>query len=175
MTWCCHTATKCQEKIQLIIIFKKAEKMYTKTVKSSPSLIYLYCLAEKQMSERPCQQLIWPQFIYIAVYYIFGVRGFTGLVVQMTSCCRYLRLHFLQQVPSTCTGSESSEQFAGGQKILRHSTTPFCEEIIVIIFYSFSKHQQQTCNSACERTALLAALATKSTLYTSSSSLDVSV
>lgn len=44
-------------------------------------------------------------------------------------CRRYLRLHFLQQVPSTCTGSKSSEQLAGGQKILRHSTTPFCQEI----------------------------------------------
>lgn len=45
---------------------------------------------------------------------------------------RYLRLHFLQQVPSTCTGSESSEQLAGGQKILRHSTTPFCQEIYML-------------------------------------------
>ncbi|KAG7277216.1 LOW QUALITY PROTEIN: hypothetical protein CRUP_000445 [Coryphaenoides rupestris] len=30
------------------------------------------------------------------------------------------------KVPLTCTGSASLEQFAGGQKILRHSTTPFC-------------------------------------------------
>lgn len=42
----------------------------------------------------------------------------------------YSRLHVLQQVPSTWTGSMSSEQFAGGQKILRHSTTPFWNKMV---------------------------------------------
>lgn len=47
-------------------------------------------------------------------------------------CDMYSRLHFLQQVPSTWTGNESSEQFVGGQKILRHSTTPFWKKIFNI-------------------------------------------
>lgn len=57
------------------------------------------------------------------------------LVLNMSRS--YSRLHFLQQVPSTCTGNESSEQFAGGQKILRHSTTPFWKKINFLISLSF--------------------------------------
>lgn len=63
-------------------------------------------------------------------------------LLDLNVCSWYLRLHFLQQVPSTCTGSESSEQFAGGQKILRHSTTPFCKKMT--FFFSFFYKNLQT-------------------------------
>lgn len=75
-------------------------------------------------------------------------------------CCRYLRLHFLQQVPSTCTGSESSEQLVGGQKILRHSTTPFCKKIL--FYYLF----YQNSNAHCEHTVFACVTAKGSTLST---------
>lgn len=76
--------------------------------------------------------------------------GFHRFTCENSLCRRYLRLHFLQQVPSTCTGSESSEQLAGGQKILRHSTTPFWKKMI----YLFLTQNMQTSKAnACQKFA----------------------
>lgn len=81
--------------------------------------------------------------------------GFHRFTCENSLCRRYLRLHFLQQVPSTCTGSESSEQLAGGQKILRHSTTPFWKKMIDLFIFN-PKHaniKSKSLNNAhCEHT-----------------------
>lgn len=82
--------------------------------------------------------------------------GFHRFTCENSLCRRYLRLHFLQQVPSTCTGSESSEQLAGGQKILRHSTTPFWKKLFIYLFIFNPKHaniKSKSLNNAhCEHT-----------------------
>lgn len=100
----------------------------------SSSSIYTACL-----QKQPRQQFIWLETICVDWFLQMSREEFHRFGCHNSVCCWYLRLHFLQQVPSTCTGSESSEQFAGGQKILRHSTTPFCIKIVktLYVFYSF--------------------------------------
>lgn len=95
-------------------------------------------------------------------FHRFGCDNFFCFLLDLNVCSWYLRLHFLQQVPSTCTGNESSEQFAGGQKILRHSTTPFCKKCV----FFYQKHAHIRSKNHCEYTAFPCETAKTSTLNT---------
>lgn len=98
---------------------------------------YLNTSAGKQTSSRVNSSLYRGLFVWWQSGFPLSWPGWEAFLSS-----RHLRLHFLQQVPSVCTGRESSEQFAGGQKILRHSTTPFCQKKKKKIIISFLFHQR---------------------------------